>query len=344
MDIRKNRRITIALLSAAVLVLAAGIVVMLTKDSGKSGNIRAEEKTVFAMDAACTAKVWGAKPEIVTDEISRLDGIFDCHKEDSQISRLNADGGGTLSPEVRELLEESLGLTKQYPQTDISVGALTKLWNVTGKDPKVPADSEIQTALESCGYEKIHIQGDKCTLEDSVQLDVGAVAKGYALDRAKQVLRQSSAEAAVVSMGSSSLMYGKKPDGKDFTVAVTDPSNKQKQLLKFTTGECFVSTSGGYERYFEADGKRYIHILDITTGRPVQTDITSATVICASGLRSDQLSTAVFIGGTKKLSEFFADDSIQIIAVDTDGNIHISEELEDKITLEDTQHKIIVEK
>ena len=144
-------------------------------------------------------------------------------------------------------------------------------------------------------------------------------------------------------MGSSSLVFGRKPDAKPFTVAVKDPSDKHRLLLKFTTDECFVSTSGGYERFFEADGKKYIHIFDKTTGRPAETDLVSATVICDNGLKSDQLSTAVFIGGTKKLGEFFADKSIKLIAVDTDGNIHISKELEDKITLEDKQHKMIVE-
>jgi thiamine biosynthesis lipoprotein ApbE len=76
----------------------------------------------------------------------------------------------------------------------------------------------------------------------------------------------------------------------------------------------------------------------------VQTDLTSVTVICDGGLKSDQLSTSVFIGGTKKLGEYFADKSLQLIAVDTQGNVHISSSLENKITLQKSGHKIIVEK
>ena len=337
----KGRRIKLLAVSFAVLVLAAGTLMMFLKGDKSS---EAREKTVFAMDTACTARVWGADPEAVTDEINRLDRIFDCHSGESEISRLNSDGGGRLSAEAGELIKASLELTGQYPQADISIGAVTKLWNVTGKDPKVPSDSEIQRALKSCGCENIKLDGDSCTLENNAQIDVGAAAKGYALDRARQVLIDSKAGAAVVSMGSSSLVFGKKPDAKPFTVAVKDPSDKHRLLLKFMADECFVSTSGGYERFFEADGKKYIHIFDKTTGRPAETDLVSATVICDNGLKSDQLSTAVFIGGTKKLGEFFADKSIKLIAVDTDGNIHISKELEDKITLEDKQHKMIVEK
>ena len=323
-------------------MLAIGVGALMMFIKGHKSE-ETSEKTIFAMDTACSVKVSGADADDICDEIERIDEIFDCHSESSEISKINSDGGGSMSSEFRELVEQSLELTGKYPETDISVGAVTKLWNVTGKAPKVPEDDEIKKALDTCGYEKIKTDADKCTLESGTLLDVGAVAKGYALDKVRQLLEKQGAGYAVVSMGSSSLMYGEKPDGKDFTVAVKDPEDKNRLLVKFTTKETFVSTSGGYERYFEADGKRYIHIFDKTTGRPVETDIVSATVICDNGLKSDQLSTAVFIGGTKKLSEFFADDSIQIIAVDTSGTIHISKELDGRVTLESNGHKIVVE-
>ena len=299
------------IVSAAMLVFAVGAFMMLLKGYKSE---EAKEKTVFAMDTACTARTWGVDPEKICGEIKRLESVFDCHSEQSEISKLNLSGSGKMSKDV------------------------------TGKDPKVPKDEDIAIALKTCGYENITLEGSSCTLKNGAQLDAGAAAKGYALDAAKKVLKKDGAQCAVVTMGSSSLLYGKKPDGKDFSVAVKDPESPDGMLLKFTCGECFVSTSGGYERYFERDGKRYIHIFDKTTGRPAETDLTSVTVICGSGLKSDQLSTSIFIGGTKKLGEYFADKSIQIIAVDTQGNIHISKALENKITLEKSGHTIIVEK
>ena len=338
---KKSSRIVLAAVIFALLVFAAGAVLMLAKGHN---DAQAREKTVFAMDTACTARTWGVDPEKICSEIKRLESVFDCHSEQSEISKLNLSGSGKMSKDMKAFLGQSAALTEKYPDADISIGAVTKLWDVTGKDPKVPDDEEIAIALKTCGYENIQLDGDSCTLQGGAQLDAGAAAKGYALDCAKQKLKDSKAQCAVVTMGSSSLLYGKKPSGEDFSVAVKDPDRSDQSLLKFTCGECFVSTSGGYERYFEADGKCYIHIFDKTTGRPVQTDLTSVTVICDGGLKSDQLSTSVFIGGTKKLGEYFADKSLQLIAVDTQGNVHISSSLENKITLQKSGHKIIVEK
>ena len=338
---KNSSRIALAAVIFALLVFGVGAALMFARGYK---NTDAQEKTVFAMDTACTARTWGVDPEKICGEIKRLESVFDCHSEQSEISKLNLSGSGKMSKDMKAFLGQSVALTDKYPDADISVGAVTKLWNVTGKDPKVPKDEDIAIALKTCGYENITLEGSSCTLQGGAQLDAGAAAKGYALDAAKKVLKKDGAQCAVVTMGSSSLLYGKKPDGKDFSVAVKDPESPDGMLLKFTCGECFVSTSGGYERYFERDGKRYIHIFDKTTGRPAETDLTSVTVICGSGLKSDQLSTSIFIGGTKKLGEYFADKSIQIIAVDTQGNIHISKALENKITLEKSGHTIIVEK
>ena len=328
------------IITFALLAAAAGALWVFLKGYKDTA---AQEKTVFAMDTSCSAKVWGADPKDICDEITRLGDMLDCHSEQSEISKLNAKGSAKLSDEAADLIRQSKKLTGKYPEADISIGAVTKLWNVTGADPTVPGEDKIKIALQTCGTDKIKLSGSSCTLEKGAQLDLGAVAKGYALDIAKQKLEEKNAECAVISMGSSSLMYGKKPDGEEFSVAVRDPES-EGNLLKFKTGECFVSTSGGYERFFETDGKKYIHIFDIKTGRPAETDLVSVTVICSGGLKSDQLSTSIFIGGTKKLPQYFADTSIKIIAVDEQGNIHISGSLEDKITLEKSGHTIIVEK
>ena len=336
----KKSKAAALIITFVMLATAAGALVIFLKGYKKND---AQEKLVFAMDTSCTAKVWGEDPKEICDEITRLSDMLDCHSEQSEISKLNAKGSAKLSDEAADLIRQSKKLTAKYPDADISIGAVTKLWNITGADPTVPGEDKIKIALKTCGTDNIKLNGNSCTLESGAQLDLGAVAKGYALDVAKQKLEEKNVECAVISMGSSSLMFGKKPDGEEFSVAVRDPESEDN-LLKFTTGECFVSTSGGYERYFEMDGKRYIHIFDKTTGKPAQTDLASVTVICSGGLRSDQLSTSIFIGGTKKLPGYFADKSIKIIAVDTQGNIHISGELEKKITLEKSGHTIVVEK
>lgn len=137
---------------------------------------------------------------------------------------------------------------------------MTELWNVTGEEPRVPEQSEIQTALSAVGYENIKLSGSECVLENGTQIDVGCDGKGFALDEVKKLLDSEKADCAVVSFGSSTLLYGQKPDKTDFKVAVTDPFDNDNTCLSFTSGG-FVSTSGGYERYFEAQGKKWSHIL-----------------------------------------------------------------------------------
>ncbi len=334
----KNRRVLAAAL--AMVLMAAGAAMIFSGCGANGGESSAKasmgftEKTVLAMDAAVNARVWGCSPEKVTEEIVRLDGMLDCHKAESEISQLNSKGSLRLSDETAELISQSLELTGRFGQADISIGAVTALWNVTGESPKVPVDSDIEKAKDTCGYEKIKLSGNECTLEKGAQIDLGCAAKGYALDRARGVLEKEKAECAMVTMGSSTLLYGKKPDGSDFKIAVTDPWEKNRQIMRFTCGEGFVSTSGGYERFFEAQGQRYIHIFDKLTGRPSQSDLVSVTVICKNGLMSDQLSTAIFVAGTKGLGEFLNSGEFAVIAIDSDRNIYASDSIKDKITLE----------
>ncbi len=317
---------------AIMSICLACILTVSCADSSSSKGYK--ESTVFAMDASCTARVWGAQPGQVTDEIIRLDKELDCHNSNSALSKLNSSGKGELSKDLKEFLEASAALTEKYPSGDITIGAVTKLWDVTGESPAVPSEGEIQKALDTCGIENIRISGDSCTLENKAQIDPGAAAKGYALDKAREKLKELNAQCAVVSMGSSTLLYGQKPDGKDFSVAVKDPENEGNYALRFTCGECFVSTSGGYERFFESVGKRYIHIFDKTTGKPVQSDLASVTVICENGLMSDQLSTCIFIDGKAKLKEYMQKPGIDVIAIDEKGNIYASDGIKDKITIE----------
>ena len=126
---------------------------------------------------------------------------------------------------------------------------------------------------------------------------------------------------------SSVLLYGSKPGGEDFTVQIQDP-NGTGILGTVTTPACFLSTSGGYERFFEADGVRYCHILDLTTGRPTETDLTSVTVFTDNGLKSDFLSTLLFLEGSEHLEPHLHAADYQVLAVDAAGKIYCSDGLQ----------------
>lgn len=239
-----------------------------------------------------------------------------------------------VETDLSDILAKSEELREaSYGAFDIRLGRLSDLWNVKGRmsgdeSSVIPGPAEIENAL-----------GDRTVY------DLGAVGKGVYLDTALDMLEASGAQAAVVSAGGSVLVYGSKPDGSDFRVAITDPMNPVSSGEPFATivvggGYC-ISTSGSYERFFESGDERYHHILDPLSGYPAWTkeDIekrstipayaqsspivmpssvpVSVTVISHSGFYSDALSTACFVLGPEMgiaLAEKYDSEAIFIMS------------------------------
>ena len=217
-----------------------------------------------------------------------------------------------------ECLGKSRELTDKYGSgVNVACGELTALWGISTDSPRVPTESEILEALTQIP------QNDSFT--ESTMLDFGAVAKGYACDKAYKLLKTTETEYTTVSLGSSTLLYGEKPNGK-FRAGITNP-DKEGYLGIIETDAAFISTSGGYERFFEADGKRYSHILDMETGYPAETDLTSVTVVVPAdtedgGIMSDFLSTLIYIQGTAELDKWLAYEEFEVVAADGNGVVY----------------------
>lgn len=211
---------------------------------------------------------------------------------------------------------------------DLTVGQLTALWGITTDTPHVPTAAELEPVLKTISPDHVTAADGTVSLTDGAQLDCGAVGKGYSLDCVKEALDQSgTAGYGTVSMTSSILCYGEKPDGKPFQIEIRDPSG-DGTLGTVSTDSCFLSTSGGYERYFIADdGKQYCHILDPKTGMPAESDLTTVTVFCDSGLQSDFLSTLIWLEGTEHLEEHLHAEDYQIVAQDQSGKLYVSDGL-----------------
>lgn len=302
-------------------------------------NDKTTRDIFYAMDTTVTVKLWGDKNSDYRELVKELDGLFDCYDSDSEIYKLNKNGSVKLSACTKELLLKSKELCEDYKECDITAGELIDLWDINGKG-YVPTESEIEAVLSDIGIEKLSISDKKAYLSGG-KINLGCVAKGYACDVLKEEFEKNNEKCGIVSFGSSSLMYGKKPDGEKFTVGVNNPLDKDSSLGTLELSQCFVSTSGGYERFFEKDGVTYSHIFDLNTGYPVKTDLLSVTVIGESGIVTDFLSTCIYINGTAGLEEFFNDEKIQIVAVDENKNIYISKELKDSFELSDKDFKVI---
>lgn len=301
---------------------------------------KAASKQLFAMDTSVSITADQKHIGDYINLIKSLDKKLSAYDEQSEISRLNHDKILSVSDDTAELLKKASEFCRKYPEVDITAGALTELWNVNGQDPTVPKDSDIKTALKSVGIHNLLLNGNSAELKNNAKIDLGSCAKGYALDLLYDKIKNNNDNYAIVSFGSSSLLFGRKPDGSDFVTSILNPDDKSSEVLHFKTGEGFVSTSGGYERFFEADGKKYSHIMDLKTGYPVETDLTSVTIVSETdGMLTDFMSTCIFIGGTQKIGDYLNNDSFQVIAIDKDKNIYCSKSFKDKIEITDKNYR-----
>lgn len=292
----------------------------------------------FAMDTYNVLEA-DADPSVLhaaAARLNELEQIFSRSREDAALYRLNTAGTlprQELPEELQLLLEESKRLCAETQGAfDPTLGVLVDLWNVGGETPRVPEAEAIRQAQGHCGVDNLSL-GDTIMLANGMQLDLGAVAKGYATDLLADQLREDGVENALLSLGGNVYTMGSK-NGKPFQVGIADPKEPAQLIGKLSVGGGkAVVTSGDYQRYFEADGKRYHHILDVQTGAPVDSGLSAVTVVADSGLLADAYSTALFVLGKERgLQMVEADDRLEAIFIETDGTVTCSSGLEDVFT------------
>ncbi len=253
----------------------------------------------YVMGSLCTITAYGPKAAVnqAFDELKRIDGILSNYKDDSELTRLNREGKVRPSAELAEFLRECLRYGDLSDGAlDVTVAPLVKLWGFFDQKHRVPTREEIETALQRVGREKIVFEDSTVRLIEGAEIDSGAVGKGFGVDRAVSVLKQAGIASALVDFGSTVYALGAPPGKDGWAVAIRDPFQTDRTLGSLTIHDASVSTSGDYEKRFEEDGKKYGHILDPRTGRPVE-GVASVSVLASSATASDALSTAIFVSG-----------------------------------------------
>lgn len=269
-----------------------------------------ETRSFFAMDTAMRLRIWGGDAALADECVARveqLEALLSVTAEDSEIARLNRAGRCELSDDTAALLRFALDMgEKTGGALDVTLYPVVRAWGFTTGAYRVPDADELNALLALVDYRAVELDGASASLPAGAMADLGSVAKGYASDELAALLRGRGIAAALLDLGGNIYCLGGKEDGSDWRVGVRNPLG-DGYCAVLALRDRAVITSGGYERYFEAeDGTRYSHIFDPATGRPVDNDLLSVTVVGESGALCDALSTALCVMGAERATAYLA--------------------------------------
>jgi thiamine biosynthesis lipoprotein len=233
-------------------------------------------------------------------EIKRVENLLSFYKDDSEISRLNKQGRLEVSPDTLLVIKKA-GESWEATQGafDITIGPLMELWGFYNKEYRLPGDLEIKEKLNLIGFDKLRINDNIIEFKiKGMKIDLGGIAKGYAVDCAVDRLRLAGINSALLNAGGDIYCLGDKR-GSPWRVAVRKERGRGPAGYLELKDKA-VATSGDYEQYFMVDKVRYCHILNPKTGRPADSGVASVTVIADDCLTADALATSIFILGEKK--------------------------------------------
>lgn len=299
-------------------------------------------RDVFAMDTYMTVKAYGsngdAAVDAAVDEINRLDALLSTGKKDSEIGQINANNGGQLSEDGAVLMERSLELYKSTNGAfDVAIYPVMKAWGFTDGNYQVPDADTLKATLELVDPSLIDYDKETSTVsfkKDGVQIDLGGIAKGYTSSRIMDIYKEKGVTSGLVNLGGNAQVFGTKPDGSLWRVAVQSPDSEDEYLGVLETKDKAIITSGGYERYFEKDGVTYHHIIDPATGYPAENGLISVTIVSADGTLADGLSTSLFVMGKDKATNYWKahSDEFDMILLTDDEKLYVSEGIKDSFT------------
>ena len=245
--------------------------------------------------------------EAAFDEVDRIDRLMSHYKPESPLSRLNrAAGAGPVAvePELFDFIAESLRYSRESDGAfDITVGPLMKTWGFFRGGGRLPTAEEVAEAHGRIGYTHVVLDPVARTIRfdrSGMELDLGGIAKGYAVDRVVALLRRAHVAAALVSAGGSTVFGLGAPPGREaWDVDIQDPAGGGRVALTVPLKDRALSVSGRAEKSFERDGIVYAHIMDPRTAQPVQ-GVLSVAVLASTGTAGDALDDAFFVEGVER--------------------------------------------
>lgn len=306
--------------SALVIFLLLIFLIFLRQDSGQNSSAgtgantdTSISDTAFKLNTVVTVTLYDSDDEELLSEVMELcdkyENIFSRTLPSSELYQLNhgqlpqEDGFFCISPEMTELISTALSYCEKSDGAfDITIGPVSSLWDFTSGEKIVPSDEEISAALSLVNYKNVVLKDNRIQfLQDGMQLDLGAIAKGYIADKMKALLLERGVKSAVINLGGNVLCVGEKPDHSAFEIGIQKPFAKRSETVStIQVRDKSIVSSGIYERSFEKDGKLYHHLLNPKTGYPYDNSLVSVTILSDESVDGDGLSTTCFSLGLEE--------------------------------------------
>ncbi|MCR5560450.1 MAG: FAD:protein FMN transferase [Bacteroidales bacterium] len=299
------------------------------------------------MDTVMTISAFGPQGEEAVakgrERIEGLNELLSTGSETSEVSKLNANGGGSLSADTNFLAGEALRLYEETEGAfDISIYPLMKLWGfdrldeLTEENAVIPTDEEIRETLRLVDAGSLSFDREKGELSYGIPgmaVDFGGITKGYASDSVIRLMRDMGVSSALLNLGGNVQALGKKPDGSLWKVGIQYPEPGSSKIAGVVSiSDCAVITSGDYERMIP--GTEYHHIIDPKTGWPVENGLRSVTVVAKDGTLADGLSTSLFVMGMEEALSFWREgtEDFEAVFLTEDQTLYVTEGLAESFT------------
>jgi len=268
-------------------------------------------------------------------EIQRIERLLTTFSDDSETNRVNQNAGimpVAVSRETYDLVERSLRISSVTQGAfDITYGSIDKrLWNFDQTMTALPDKVTAKKMVRLINYRNMELDNDKCTIylrEKGMRMGFGGIGKGYAAERAKQVMKEQGVTSGVVNASGDLCAWGYQPNGQPWTIGIVNPNASSELFSYMTITDLAVATSGNYEKYIMIDGKRYSHTIDPRTGLPVN-GIKSVTIITTNAEIADAMATPVMIMGIYTgLDMINQMNNIEAIIIDDDDKMYTSKNI-----------------
>jgi len=272
--------------------------------------------------------------DLAVAEISRIEQLISSWDKNSQTSLINRNAGikpVKVDKELFDLIKRSIAISKLTDGAfDISYASMDRIWKFDGTMKTIPSEKEIKKSVSKVGFQNIILDEEKQTVFLKLlgmKIGFGGIGKGYAADKAKNLLISKGVKAGIMNASGDMNTWGQQPNGDYWKVAITNPLNKKNAFGMLPIKSGAVVTSGNYEKYITLNGKRYSHIIDPRTGFP-SSGIISATVFAPKAEFADALATSIFVMGVEVgINRIDQLPNIDCIIIDENGTIHKSKHL-----------------